>query len=96
MKPAVTIRSADVIRDVGKAMNISPKDIVSSGRWAHFVEVRATVAVILKHHGMSNCQIARRLNRNHSSVGHLLRKFDDYTARTPKLRVVADRLMVAA
>ena len=86
-----SITSAQVIGEVSNALKISPKDIVSSGKWTHFVHARAVVAIVLHRAGLSYNQIGDRMNRDHSSVINAVRNFPKYVELNPQLAELADR-----
>jgi len=83
--PRVTATAKDVIRTVATELQLCPDMIAGAKRFMPLVRARAAVSVILHRNGMGYSQIGRRLNRDHSSIMHLVEQFPAYAARDARL-----------
>lgn len=90
-KPVLTDKTTLVVRSVGEAMGIHPRDILGLSQCEEIVEARAVVATILRRGGMSYPRIGERLGRDHSSVLNLVRRIPVYAERNPLVTEVLER-----
>jgi len=90
-RPIVTIQSADVIRNVSAELGLKKEMITSPRRHYSLVHARAVISKILHHHGMSYAAIARRLNRDHSSIMNVIENFPEYAAKDARLQRIVNQ-----
>lgn len=68
-------------------------DIIGPRRWREIVPVRGLCSVLLKERGHTASVIGRWFNeRDHSSIGYLLRRWDSHWNKRPDLRATYDAL----
>lgn len=92
----VTVTSAVVLKKVADALRISEAEILSGSRFAETVDARSVVAEVMLRQGMSYPRVGRRLNRDHSSIINLHRKFPNRVSRRPILAKLVDQILEAA
>lgn len=83
---------ADLIVAVAAAFDMTPEDITGLKRHRIYADARTALAQILKTRGSSYPMIGRRMNRDHSSIVHLLQGYDFRAKRNPLIALVVDRL----
>lgn len=94
--PRVTITTVQAVRMVGEALAISPDEILSESRFTRTVDCRAVVVTVMHRQGVSDCQIGKRLNRDHTSILHLRRTFEKRVTKRPILGTLVERILEAA
>ncbi|ABD27445.1 hypothetical protein Saro_3010 [Novosphingobium aromaticivorans DSM 12444] len=92
----VTVPSNVALKKVADALRISEAEILSGSRFAETVDARSVVAEIMLRQGMSYPRVGRRLNRDHSSIINLHRKFPHRASRRPILAKLVDQILEAA
>lgn len=85
-RPAII---SEVIESVAAEFGFTMQEILGRGRKIPLVQARKTICKVLVERGNSNASVGRRLDRNHATIIHLIRAFDDYA--TPKMREIAAR-----
>jgi len=61
---------------VSQRLNVDPDDILGNERYQQFVTARYCLAWLMRREGMSYPGIARRLNRDHTTIIHAVRRVE--------------------
>lgn len=83
----------DLILAVAAAFEITPADIMGGCRERVYVDARTALAKILRLRGSSYPMIAKRMDRDHSTILNLLRTYDVRAKRAPLIADVVERLV---
>lgn len=83
----------EIVAQVAEMFGRTYDEMVGATKTAYMVDARATAAAVLRRRGMSYPEIARHLQRDHTSVINLLDKLDRYQARNPMIERVLVRLV---
>lgn len=92
LREAEETESAEIIRRAAEAFGISQQMLLGERRRLYIVDARTAVVRCLRNRGWSYPRIARRLNRDHSSIINLDHTYDVRIKRNPLIALVVDRL----
>ena len=82
----------DVVEVVAIAMEVPANDLLSGSRLPDHVAARACAAQIMSRNGMTPQAIAAKLNRDRTSVLHLLGNWPRYVERRPEVVFIVERM----
>ena len=86
-RPSHNVGADDVIRTVAQFYHISPADIRGGQRNRLYVDARWVCAEALRRKGrLSFPAIGRLLNRDHTTVMHGCREFDNAASYRPEMK----------
>lgn len=84
----------DIIAGIASEMGVSAEEVIGPCREKRLVEARWVIAHVLRERGNSFPAIGRHLNRDHSSIQHALKKFNQSASMT--MRAIAARYVGGA
>jgi hypothetical protein len=70
----IKIGASKAINHASVVFNIPRAVLVGEGRTAYLVDARGAVAIVLRGAGFSQPRIGRHLNRDHTTINHLLKR----------------------
>lgn len=82
----------DTIKMIADYMSVCQEDLTSPHRDRHIVDCRKMIALILHEGGIGNPQIAKALNRDRTTVNHLIKSAKDLIDTYPVMKRIYNRL----
>lgn len=76
---------AAICERVARAWGLKETDILSKRRDRHLVEARAKIAIEMRKAGLTVVETGRYLNRDHSTIVHLLQTYEHVGGYAPLL-----------